>query len=112
MKKMLTIAAAGTLVLAACGSDSGGGGSSSDAKDKLFDEIMSVMSEDEVEGIEIDEDCMRDLVNDIPDDEAELLADNIDEPDLPDGVSEETEDKIVNGMFDCVDFDVSALTDE
>ncbi len=114
MQKLIALACTGVLALAACGSDDGGGGggSSSGAKDQLFDELMAEVGDEEVDGVDIDEGCMRDLVDAIPDDEAVIIVENLDAEEAPPGVSAATIDLLFNGVFDCVDIDFSAITDE
>ena len=112
MKKLMAVAAAGVLVFSACGSDSGGSGSGSDAKDKLFNEMMSELNsgDDAIPEDALDESCVRDAIDQIPDDQAVIIADNLDSEDLPDGVDESSIEAMTSALFDCVDF--GALLEE
>lgn len=113
MKKMMTIAAAGALVLAACGSDSGGGDSGSDAKDTLFNELMADFDEDgDTEGASVDESCIRGLVDEIPDDQAVLIANNLDADEPPEGLDTDAFDTLLTGLFGCIEIDFDAITEE
>lgn len=104
MKKLIAIAAAGTLVFAACGGSDGGSGD--DAKDRLFNELMASMNEgdDAIPEDALDEDCVRSAIDEIPDDQAAILADNIDSPDIPEGVDEDAVIAMSSALFECVDF--------
>ncbi|MEM1334827.1 MAG: hypothetical protein AAGG08_15365 [Actinomycetota bacterium] len=109
MRKILTIAAAGALVFSACGSDSGGSGDGSAAKDRLFNEMMAEF-EGDTEGI--DTECVRGIIDDIPDDQAVIIADNLEAEDIPDGVDESTVEAMTVGLFDCIDIGGLLESDE
>lgn len=93
-----TIAIA-ALALTACGGDDGGGG----AQDQVADMMIDVLNEaSEVEGVEvdIDEDCIRDKVDELSDADAQAILDAGPEgdPEVSDAA-----DAIGETMFDCVD---------
>lgn len=113
MKRIVTVAAAGMLMFSACGgSDSGGSSSGNDAKDKLFEEMMSEINsgDDALPEGALDESCVRDAIDQIPDDQAAIIADNLDSSDLPDGVDESSIEAMTSALFDCID--ISALLEE
>ena len=111
MKKLMAVAAAGVLLFSACGSDGGSGGN---AKDELFDAMMGELTsgDDAIPDEALDESCIRAAIDDIPDDQAQILADNIDfeGEDLPEGVDEEAILALTGALFDCVD--IGALIEE
>ena len=53
---------------------------------------------------------VRDAIDQIPDDQAVIIADNLDSEDLPDGVDESSIEAMTSALFDCVDF--GALLEE
>lgn len=99
-----TIAIA-ALALTACGGDDdgGAGGGGGSAQDQVADMMIEVLNEaSEVEGVEVDvdEDCIRDKVGELSDEDAQAIIDAGPEGD-PD-VSDQAE-VIGESMFDCVD---------
>lgn len=102
-----TIAIA-ALALTACGGDddggSGDGGGGGSAQDEVADMMIDVLNEaselEGVEGIEIDEDCIRDKVGELSDEDARAIVDAGPEGDPE--VSDQAE-VIGESMFECVD---------
>ena len=100
------------LALTACGGDDdggggaggGGGGGGGSTQDQVADMMMDVLDEaseiDGVEGIEIDEDCIRDKVGELSDSDAQAILDA--GPDGDPEVSDEAE-LIGESVFDCID---------
>lgn len=107
MKRLLATSLIAGLTLVACGDDDGGGGGS-DAKDRLYAELTA----DGTEGL--DEGCLREKVNDLSDDDAQFLADNIDatEEDLSDEGISAAAMEFVGALFECIDFSDIDLSDE
>lgn len=82
--------------VAACGDDddsSGGGGRQGDVADEMIEVL-------EREGIEVDEDCVRDIADQLSDEDAEAIADAGVEgdPEVSDAGNE-----LGEKLFDCVD---------
>jgi hypothetical protein len=69
-KKLITMVAAGALVLAACGSDSGG--DADDAQEEAADTVIAATQRD---GIELDGDCVNDLTSQLSDEDAQAIVD-------------------------------------
>lgn len=97
MRRLLATTLVAGLALVACGSDDDGGGS--DAQDELYAELTA----DGTEGL--DEGCLRDLVDDLSDEDAEFLLENIDstEDQLADEGISEAALEFVGGLFSCID---------
>jgi hypothetical protein len=89
------------LALAACGGDDDGGGNPQDQVADMMIEVLDDVTELEgVEGVEIDEGCIRDKVGELSDEDAQAILDAGPEGD-PD-VSDEA-DAIGEAMVECVD---------
>lgn len=68
------------MALTACGGDDdgggGGGGSPQDqVADLMLDELRGTMEQEGLEGVEIDEECVRDAVAKLSDDDAQAIVD-------------------------------------
>ena len=99
-KTIISVLAAGTLVLAACNSDDGGAsGVQGEAAQQAIDQAAD-------EGIELDEGCVNDLANDLSDEDAQAIVDA-----GPDGDADlsETGEATTAELLDCIDPD--ALVD-
>lgn len=98
-----------SLALAACGGDGGGGSAQDQVADMMMEALDEAMAGEDTEGIEIDEDCVRDKVGELSDDDAQAILDA--GPDGDPDVSAEAE-AIGESMLECVDFsglDLSGL---
>ena len=105
MKRILAIMVTGSLVLWGCGSDDDGdSGSGGAAQTELADLLVA-----QVEGVGIDEQCLRDKTDELSDDDAQFLIDNIDAADT-EGFSTELE-AWVDGLVECLG-EVTDTTDE
>ena len=98
MKRLLATTLVAGLALVACGSDDDGGGS--DAKDQLYDELTA-----DGAGAVFDEGCLRDLVDDLSDEDAQLLVDNIDatEDELAESGPSEAALEFIGSLLGCAD---------
>lgn len=94
------------LALTACGGDDdgGGGGGGGSAQDRVADMMIDVLNEaseiEGIEGVEIDEGCIRDKIDELSDADAQAILDA--GPDGEPEVSDEAE-TIGASMSDCVD---------
>jgi hypothetical protein len=116
--RLLGTIAIAAITLTACGGDddggggAGGGGGGGSPQDQVADMMIDVLNEaaeiDGIEGIEIDEGCIRDKVGELSDADARAILDAGPEGD-PD-VSDEAE-LIGESMFDCIDlgFDLGEI---
>ena len=101
-KTLLGVLAVGTLLVAACGSDSGsddggsggGGNPQKDVADLLVDAL-------EGQEVTFDEDCIRDKASQLSDADAQLIADAGTEGTTPD-ISDEAA-AIGDQLIECVD---------
>ena len=101
-KTLLGVLAVGTLLVAACGSDSGsddggsggGGNPQKDVADLLVDAL-------EGQEVTFDEDCIRDKASQLSDDDAQLIADAGTDGTTPD-ISDEAA-AIGDQLIECVD---------
>ena len=75
MRRLVAALAGGLLALAACGGD--GGGNQDQAADMLIEGA-------EDEGLEIDEDCVRDKASQLSDEDAQKIVDAEDSDETPD----------------------------
>jgi ABC-type glycerol-3-phosphate transport system substrate-binding protein len=69
--RILIALAAGTLVLAACGSDGGGGGSADGPQGDAAAKTIEQAADD---GVELDEDCVNEVASQLSDEDAEAIA--------------------------------------
>ena len=102
--RLLGTIAIAALVLSACGGDDDGGGGGGSSQDQVADMMIEVLDEaselEGVEGVEIDEDCIRDKVGELSDADAQAILDAGPEGDPE--VSDEAEE-IGQTMLECVD---------
>lgn len=99
--RLLGTVAIAALALTACGGDDDGGGSSQDQVADMMIEVLNDATELEgVEGVEIDEDCIRDMVGELSDSDAEAILEAGPEGDPE--VSDQAE-LVGEGMFECID---------
>ena len=96
MNKVLVAVFGVSLALSSCGSDGGGGGDSGATQAELADLLV-----DQAGGVGFDEQCIRDKTDELSDDDAQFLIDNIDVSDT-EGFSSELQTWI-DGLFDCLD---------
>ena len=96
-KTLLGALAVGTLVFAACGSDSGGGDGGGGSQKDVADLLIKTLDEQE---ISYDENCIRDKASQLSDDDAKLIADAGPEGDPE--VSDEA-NAIGDQLIDCFD---------
>lgn len=107
-KRILAATAAATLLLAACGGDDDGGGSPQDqVADMMIDAINEEFEGQDLEGVSIDEDCVRDATGELSDDDAQKILDAGPEGD-PEGLSTSAEAAAAS-LLDCVEIDFSAI---
>jgi hypothetical protein len=98
MRKIGVLAIVATLAISACGSDGGSDGGGD--QQRLADELMEAIDA-EGAGEFVDEECIRDKANELSDEDATILYENIDAEDLEGlGVSSDGE-LIVANMLDC-----------
>jgi hypothetical protein len=98
MRRIGVLAIVATLAISACGSDSGSDGG--DDQQRLADELMQAIDA-EGSGEFVDEECIRDKTNELSDEDAKILYENIDAEDLEGlGVSSDGE-LVVASMLDC-----------
>jgi hypothetical protein len=96
------------LALAACGGDDEGSGDS--PQDEVADMMLDVLDEElraeGMDGVEIDEACLREAIGGLSDEDAEAIVDA-----GPDGDPEvsASASAIGESMFACVDIDFSAV---
>ena len=116
--RLLATISVAALTLAACGGDDDGGGSGNggdspqdQVADMMIDALNESMSAEEMEGITIDEDCIRDQVGELDDDDAQLILDAGTDAETPEGLSESAQE-ISTSILDCVDIDLSGVTDD
>lgn len=97
--------AAGALVLAACGGDDddGGGGS---PQDQVADLLLTELEGEELEGVTVDEDCVRDVTGQLSDEDAEAIVEAGPDGDPDVSVSGE---EIGFQILECVDIDLSEI---
>lgn len=97
MKSIAAVISVGVLALgvAACGDDDGGGGSG--GADAEREELVSALS---AEGF--DEECIRESVDDLSDEDARLLSANLDSEEIPDDASPSAL-AFVDAVFECFD---------
>jgi len=99
------------LALTACGGDddsSGGGGSVQDqVADMMIDSINESMEGEDVSGVSIDEDCVRDATQQLSDDDAQKILDA-----GPDGDPDVSDDAgtAADALIDCVEIDFGDLS--
>lgn len=109
MKRILAIMVTGSLVLWGCGSDDDGDSGGSDggaAQTELADLLVA-----QVDGVGIDEQCLRDKTDELSDEDAQFLIDNIDATDT-EGFSTELQ-AWADGLVECLgDAGVTDTTDE
>lgn len=88
--------AALTLSFTACSSDNAGG-----AQAEVADMMIEAFESEDLEGIELDEDCVREVADELSDDDAQKIVDaGIDgDPDVSDEA-----DEIGDKLADCVSF--------
>lgn len=100
------------LALAACGGDDDGGGGDSGGSpqdqvaDMMLDAIEEEMTGEDMQGVSIDEDCVRDAAGELSDDDAEAIVDA--GPDGNPDISISPEE-FATSFFDCVDLDLSEI---
>lgn len=94
--------AVGALALAACGDDDGGGS----PQDEVADLLIGDLEGENLEGVEIDEDCIRDVTGRLSDEDAQALVDA-----GPDGDAEISAagEEVGFGILECIDLDLSEL---
>jgi len=99
----------GVLALVGCGGDDDGGGGGS-SQDQVADMMIDVINNsEETAGVDVDEDCVREKLSDLSDDDAEkILAAGPDGE--PEGLSASAE-TVGASIFDCIDLDFSSLTE-
>ena len=105
-KRIAALSALSLVVVACGGDDSGGDGAQAELADRLIADAES-------EELDVDEGCVREQIGELSDDDAQLLLDNFDADDVPDGLSTEGEATVV-GIFECVEFpdlDLDELSD-
>ena len=110
--RVLATISIAALALAACGGDDDGGGSGGNSPqdqvaDMMMDAINETMSSEEMQGVTVDEECVRDTVDQLDDDDAQKILDAGPEGD-PEGLSTSAED-IGSSILDCVDIDLSSV---
>jgi hypothetical protein len=101
------------LVLAACGGDDGGNGNGNggdspqdQVADMMMDALNESMAAEEMEGVTVDEDCVRDKVGELEDEDAELILEaGADADTEPEGLSESARE-IGTSILECVDVDL------
>ncbi len=98
MRKSMLVAAAAALVFAACGSDND--------KDKATAALIRGAEND---GIEVDEGCVKDVVDTLSDEDAKALADLPDGADVTDASLSAAGDATMIELLDCAD--ASAIVD-
>ena len=112
MKKIMTMAAAGALVLAACGSDDDGGGDGGNSSDALVAALVGAFEGDEeLEGVELDEDCLKDIADGLSEEDRAILVEAIETDEDPVGLSPEGDAASVE-ILECIDIDLGALLEE
>jgi hypothetical protein len=85
------------LALTACGSDDdGGGGAQSELADEVIAALEDFASED---GIEFDEDCVRDIVGEMSDDDADESLEVLQNPDSDSDAFDATGERIETECF-------------
>lgn len=99
--------AVGALALAACGGDDDDGGGDS-PQDQVADMLLQELdgSEADMEGVTIDEDCIRDITGDLSDEDAQAIVDAGPDGDPEVSVSGE---ELGLAMLDCIDIDLSEI---
>lgn len=105
---LVTISIAALALVACGGDDDGGGGGGNSPQDQVADMMMDVLDEttgtEEMEGVTIDEDCIRDKVDQLSDEDAQLILDAGTGPE-PEGLSDSA-NEIGETILECVDFDL------
>jgi len=92
MNKALVVMMSASLALWGCGSDGGGGSTQSELADLLVGQDV---------GVGFDEQCVRDKTEELSDEDAQFLIDNIDATDT-EGFSAELQDW-ADGLIDCLE---------
>lgn len=95
MNKVLVAVFGVSLALSSCGSD-GDGSDSGATQSELADLLVA-----QAEGVDLDEQCIRDKAAELPDEDAQFLIDNIDSSDTEDFSSELQ--TWIDGLIDCLD---------
>lgn len=97
--------AVGALALAACGDDDGGGDS---VQDEVADLLIDDFNEggEEVEGMELDEGCVRDVSGQLSDEDAQAILDAGANA-APDVSSDA--DELLAELIGCIDIDLSEI---
>ncbi len=101
--RLLTTLLVSGLALTACGGDDDGGGSAQDrVADMLIDSINESLEGGDLEGVTIDEECIRDAAGDLSDDDAQEILDA-----GPEGDAEVSPEGELAGeaMVDCIEID-------
>lgn len=100
MKKYSAALVVGIFALSAtaCGSDSGGGGGD-DARDRL---VASFVADNEVGTV--DENCAREAIDRLPDDDVDIIAANLDSDEAPEGLSPAAI-AVIDDLIGCIEFD-------
>ncbi len=106
MKIRAIVAATATvLALSACGGDDdGGSGVQAQVADMMIDTMNEALEAEGVDGVDIDEDCIRDAANELSDDDARKILDAGPDGD-PEGLSAEA-DAAGDALIDCIDIDL------
>ncbi len=94
--------AVSALALAACGDDDGGGS----PQDEVADLLLGDLEGEDLEGVEVDEDCIRDVTGQLSDEDAQAIIDA-----GPDGEADISDagEEVGFGVLECIDFDLSEL---
>lgn len=115
MKKIMSMAAVGVLVLAACGSDDDDGGGESGSVDDVVNAlVISFESDPDLEGVELDEACLRNIAEGLSESDRAAIAEAFrsDDPNAqPEGLSPEGEAAGLE-ILDCIDFNFEELLEE
>lgn len=108
--RLIGTLAVSALALAACGGDDDDGGGGGSPQDQVADMMLEVLDEElsaeGMEGVSIDEDCVREAMGELSDEDAEAIV--AAGPDGDPEVSASAE-AIGESMFECVDIDFSAI---
>jgi hypothetical protein len=106
MNKILVAVFGVSLALSSCGSDDdGSGGDSGATQSELADFLVA-----QAEGVGLDEQCIRDKTDELSDEDAQFLIDNIDSSDT-EGFSSELQ-TWVDGLIDCLDDADASVTSD
>jgi hypothetical protein len=106
MRRFIVLIATGVLVLGACGSDSSSELSAD--QEQVVDKVMEASA---AEGLVLDEQCVRDVISQMPSEDAAILANS--DPDAAVELSAEGE-AIGDDLLTCVDREdlINALVDD